>query len=127
MTGFPRSVKGHARASNNGARQVIIVVIAIAAVLGLGAVATDQYLAVAKRQAAGTYHAAKGDDIYTGALLYVPDTGNVCHQWLFDNQNGQFTDKGNVNCDDVADQGLDGPRNWSSARIRVISDGFRAH
>ena len=24
---------------------------------------------------------------------------------LFDNQNGQFTDKGDINCDDVADQG----------------------
>jgi hypothetical protein len=55
----------------------------------------------------------------------MPETGNVCHQWQFDNQNGQFTDKGDVNCDDVADQRLDSPKNWSSSRIRVISDGFR--
>ena len=125
MTRSHRPMKGHARADNR-AQQVFIVVIALAAVLGLGAVATDQYLAVVtKRQAAGTYRAAKGDDIYTGALLYMPETGNVCHQWLFDNQNGQFTDKGDINCDAVADQGVDGPKNWSSARIRVISDGFR--
>jgi hypothetical protein len=125
MTPSHRSMKSHAGAGN-GAQQVFVVVIALAAVLGLGAVATDQYLAVVtKRQAAGTYRAAKGDDIYTGALLYMPETGNVCHQWLFDNQNGQFADKGNINCDAVADQGIDDPKNWSSARIRVISDGFR--
>ncbi|MFZ0777183.1 MAG: hypothetical protein WAM74_11900 [Xanthobacteraceae bacterium] len=125
MTRYARPVKGHARGDNR-AQQVFIVVIALAAVLGLGGVATDQYLAaVTKRQAGGTYRAAKGDDIYTGALLYMPETGNVCHQWLFDNQDGQFTDKGEVNCDDVADQGLDSPKNWSSSRIRVISDGFR--
>lgn len=127
MNRFPHPVKRHARAGN-GAQQVFVVVFAIAAVLGLGAVATDQYLAVmTKREAGGTYRVAKGDDIYAGALLYVPETGNVCHQWLFDNQNGQFTDKGNVNCNDVADQELDGPKNWSSARMRVISNGFLAH
>jgi hypothetical protein len=125
MTRYARSTKANARADNR-AQQVFIVVIALAAVLGLGGVATDQYLgAVSKRQAGGTYRAAKGDDIYTGALLYMPETGNVCHQWQFDNQNGQFTDKGDINCDAVADQGVDGPKNWSSSRIRVISDGFR--
>jgi hypothetical protein len=126
MTRFPRSVESHAHAGN-GAQQAFIVVIAFAAVLGLGALAIDKYLAMTNRAAGDTYQAAKGDGIYTGALLYVPETGNVCHQWLFDNQNGQFTDKGNVNCDEVADQGLDGPKNWSTARIRVIRDGFRAH
>jgi hypothetical protein len=125
MTRSRRSGKSHAGAGN-GAQQVFVVVIVLAALLGLGAVASDQYLAVVtKRQAGGTYSAAKGDDIYTGALLYMPETGNVCHQWLFDNQNGQFADKGNINCDAVADQGIDDPKNWSSARIRVISDGFR--
>jgi len=69
-------MKGNARADNR-AQQVFIVVIALAAVLGLGGVATDQYLAaVTKRQAGGTYRAAKGDDIYTGALLYMLARGN---------------------------------------------------
>lgn len=126
MNRFPRSAKRHGRAGN-GAGQVFIVVIAIASVLGLGALATDQYLTIAKRQSAGTFESARGNAIYTGSILYVPDTGNRCHQWLFDNQNGRFNDKGDINCDDVADQELDGPKNWSTARIRVISDGFRDH
>ena len=74
MTPSHRSMKGHAGADNR-AQQVFIVVIALAAVLGLGAVATDQYLAVVtKRQAAGTYRAAKGDDyLHRRAPLYARD------------------------------------------------------
>jgi len=128
MTRFPRPGQNRARAmrADNGTRQVSIVVIAIASVLGLGVLATDQYLATA-RQGAGTFESANGNAIYNGSILYVPDTGSVCHQWQFDNRNGQFNDKGNVNCDDVADQEVNGSKNLSSARIRVISDGFREH
>ncbi len=126
MTRFPRPVKRHAYA-DNGARQVFIVVIAIASVLGLGALATDQYLTIAKRQSAGTFEAAQGNAVYNGSILYVPETGDLCHQWRFDNRNGQFADKGDINCGDVAEQELDGPKNWSTARMRVISDGFRDH
>ena len=125
MTRFPRPAKQR-RSAGNGARQVLIVVVAIAAVIGLGALATGQYLVATKRRAAGTYEAAKGDDIYTGSILYMPDTSDVCHQWLFDNQNGQFTDKGSVDCAAAADRD-DGPKSWSAARIRVISTGFRDH
>lgn len=130
MTRFPRPVhrSGQSRArADNGARQVVIVVVAILSVLGLGALATDQYLAIAKRQAAGSFESANGNAIYTGSILYVPDMGNICHQWQFDNRNGQLNDKGDVNCDAVGDQELNGPKNWSTARIRVISDGFRDH
>jgi hypothetical protein len=126
MTRFPRPETRPARAGN-GAQQAIIAVVAIAAVLGFGVLATDQYLVAAKRQVAGTYMAAKGDDIYTGSILYMPDTSNVCHQWLFNNQNGQFIDKGNVNCEEAANQAFDGPKAWSAARIGVISAGFRDH
>jgi hypothetical protein len=124
MTRFPRRGARRARAGG-GAQQAAIAAVAIAAVLGLGALTTGQYLVAAKRQAARTYTPAKGDDIYTGAVLYMPDTGDVCHQWLFNNQNGQFTDKGNINCEEAAEQGLDGPKAWSAARIGVISAGFR--
>jgi hypothetical protein len=56
----------------------------------------------------------------------MPDTSNVCHQWLFDNHSGQFTDNGNVDCLRAAYRGaLDGPKQWSAARVRVISTGFR--
>jgi hypothetical protein len=111
----------------NGSRQTLVAAVAIAAVLGLSAVATDQYIAVAKRQAAnGTYAAAKDDDIYTGSILYMPDAAdNVCHQWLFDNQTGDFADNGSVDCNSAAYRGFDGPKRWSAARIKVISDGFR--
>lgn len=126
MTRFSRPLKTHAR-SGHSAGQVFIVVTVIASVLGLGALATDQYLAIAKRQTEGTFESAKGDAIYSGSILYVPDTGNVCHQWQFDNRNGQFNDKGDANCSDVADQEFNGAKNWSTARIRVISDGFRDH
>ncbi len=99
--------------------------VAIASVLGLGAFATDQYLTIAKRQTEGTFEPANGNAIYTGSMLYVPDSGNVCYQWQFDNRNGQLSDKGDVNCDAAAGQELNGAKNWSTARIRVISDGFR--
>jgi hypothetical protein len=124
MTRYSRSGQHRARA-DNGARQASIAVIVIASVFGLGALATGHYLTAAARQSPGTFEpAANGKTVYTGSVVYMPDAGNVCHQWQFNNLNGQFTDKGVVNCD--AD-GLDGPKNWSTARIRVISDGFRDH
>jgi len=126
MNRFPRPTR--ARPVNH-TRQTLVVAIAIAAVLGLAAVATDQYMTIAKRAAAGgTYRAADDDDIYTGSVLYMPDAAsNVCHQWLFDNANGRFADNGVVDCNSAAYQGFDGPKRWSAARIKVISDGFRDH
>jgi hypothetical protein len=126
MTRYSHPGRHHVHA-DNGTRQVIIVVVAIASVLGLGAFATDQYLTIAKRQSEGTFETASGNAIYTGSMLYVPDTGNVCHQWQFDNRSGQMSDKGTINCEDAAGQELNGAKNWSTARIRVIRDGFRAH
>jgi len=127
MNRFSRPAKARSR-PGHGTRQTLVVAIAIGAVLALGAVATDQYIAVAKRAAAGgTYQASKDDGIYTGSILYMPDAAsNVCHQWLFDNQNGQFADNGKVDCE-RAYRGLDGPKHWSAARIQVISSGFRDH
>lgn len=129
MTRFPRPGQSrvHAVSADNGTWQVSIVVIAIASVLGLGLLATDQYLATAKRRAGGAFESANGNAIYSGSILYVPETGDGCHQWQFDNRNGHFNDKGAVNCDDVADHELNGSKDLSSARIRVISDGFRDH
>lgn len=113
------------RRATGGSRQTFIAIAAIGAVLGLGAMATNEYVTAAKREAAGgTYPAPKDDDIYTGSILYMPGTGNLCHQWLYDNKNGRFADAGSVNCD-AADQDASGPRQWSAARIKVISDGFR--
>jgi hypothetical protein len=78
--------------------------------------------------AAAVALAADDDDIYTGSILYMPDSGNACRQLLFDNQNGQFTDNGYVDCDRAAYRGTDTtPKHWSAARVRVISSGFRDH
>ncbi|MGC1776976.1 MAG: hypothetical protein WBB34_03460 [Xanthobacteraceae bacterium] len=125
MNRFARPAMTRPRAAG-GSRQTFIAVVAIGAVLALGAVATNDYVKAANREAAGdTYPAPQGDDIYTGSIVYMPGTDNLCHQWLFDNQNGRFADIGSVDCDSTAYQGTDGPRQWSAARIKVISDGFR--
>jgi len=127
MKRISRPAKTRSRASG-GSGQAVIAVAAIAATLALAALATDQYGTAAKRQAAvRTAAASNDDDLYTGSILYMPDTSNVCHQWLFDNQNGQFTDNGTVNCERAAYHGLDGPKSWSAARMKVISTGFRDH
>jgi hypothetical protein len=126
MTSFSRPARTRSRPAG-GPRQTLIAIIAVGGVLALGAVATNEYVTAAKREAAGdTYSASKDDDIYTGSILYMPDTSNLCHQWLFDNQSGQFADNGSVDCE-TASQGFDGPKRWSAARVKVISDGFRDH
>ena len=40
---------------------------------------------------------------------------------------GRFTDNGAVDCENAAYRGVDGnlSKQWSSARARVIADGFR--
>ena len=124
MNRFPRPAKKRARARNGV--QEILTVVAIGVTLGFGAFATDSYI-VAKRHVAAAKPAAGSDDeIYTGSILYMPDTSNVCHQWLFDNHNGQFSDNGYVDCEQAFYQGSpDSPKQWSAARVRVISTGFR--
>lgn len=126
MNAFPRFAKTQQRVGN-GSRQIFIVVVALGALLALGALATDRYITAAKSQPAAAVDASNDADIYTGSVLYMPDTSDVCHQWLFNNQNGRLTDNGNVSCEDAEYQGLDGPKRWSAARIRVISIGFRDH
>jgi hypothetical protein len=126
MSRFPRPAKKARRRARNGSRQALAVV-AIAVALGLGALAADEY-AMAKRQTTAAAKALSDDEIYTGSILYMPNDGNVCRQLLFDNHNGRFTDNGNVDCERAAYQGsLDSPKQWSAARLRVISTGFLQH
>ena len=66
------------------------------------------------------------DGIYTGSILYLPYEGTNCRQILFDNRNGRLTDKGYVDCQNAeAQSGISSPKQWSAARVKVISDGFR--
>ena len=59
----------------------------------------------------------------------MPQEGRNCRQMLFDNNTGRFTDNGSVDCENAAYRGVDGnqSKQWSSARARVIADGFRQH
>jgi hypothetical protein len=119
----PRSSIKRRRASG-GWRQAWVV-IAFGITLALAALAGDEYV-VLKRQAAAAANAPGDEEIYTGSILYMPDEGNVCRQLLFDNHDGHFADNGYVDCERAFYQGgPDAPKQWSAARLRVISNGFR--
>ncbi len=123
MTRYPRMKK-----LTRSNLHEILTLSALGATLALGVVATDQYV-VANRHAAAARAAAvaaSDEEIYTGSILYMPDSSNICHQWMFDNHNGQFSDNGYVNCERAFYQDSpDSPKQWSAARVRVISSGFR--
>jgi hypothetical protein len=103
-------------------------VIAMGALLAVGMYATGKYIA-ARQQASAAQSAAaaaSAGEFYTGSILYMPDEGRACHQLLFDNRTGHFSDNGSVDCVNAAYQGANGaPKLWSAARARVISSGFR--
>ena len=103
-------------------------VVAVGAVLGTGLFAIADYFTVQHwvRPAAAARNAG---EIYTGSVLYMPQEGRNCRQMLFDNHTGRFTDNGSVDCENAAYRGVDGnlSKQWSSARARVIADGFRQH
>jgi hypothetical protein len=105
-----------------GSRQTMIVA-AVGALLALSLLATGGY-AVSKKQSALVATALNDDEIYTGSILYVPDEGRICHQILFNNLTGLLRDNGRVDCERAAYHGDDSMR-LSSARVRVISTGFR--
>jgi hypothetical protein len=103
-------------------------VIAIGALLAVGLYATGKYIAARQQVSAAqsAAAAASAGEFYTGSILYMPDEGRTCHQRLFDNRTGHFSDNGSVDCVNAAYQGASGaPKLWSAARARVISSGFR--
>jgi hypothetical protein len=104
-------------------------VVAVGALLGTGLFAIADYFTAqhwVRPAPAATRNAA---EIYTGSVLYMPQEGRNCRQMLFDNQTGRVTDNGSVDCENAAYRGVDGnvPKQWSSARARVIANGFRQH
>lgn len=126
MNRFSRPANAHPTAGT-GLRQAFVVVLGLAALLVLGAVATDQIVAMAQHRADAKFPTLDKNEIYTGSILYIPKTNEKCHQWLFDNRSGRFTDNGNINCEVAESEGMDGPEQTSAARIKGISDGFRTH
>jgi hypothetical protein len=103
-------------------------VVAVGAVLGTGLFAIADYFTEQHWVRPATA-ARDAGDTYTGSVLYMPQEGRNCRQMLFDNNTGRFTDNGAVDCESAAYRGVDGnvPKQWSSARARVIADGFRQH
>jgi len=106
--------------------QSVTSVLALGVVLGMGYFATDEIVTARKRAAAAAAPRPSADELYAGSILYMPDDGRLCHQFLFDNRGGRFRDAGVVDCAGAAYQGSDStPKQWSSDRMRVISSGFR--
>ena len=103
-------------------------VVAVGVVFGTSLFAIADYSTVQHWVRPATA-ARNAGEIYTGSVLYLPQEGRNCHQMLFDNQTGRFTDNGSVDCENAAYRGVDGnlAKQWSSARARVIADGFRPH
>jgi hypothetical protein len=118
------------RRARNGTRQILIV-LAVGSLVALGGLATGEYVMTKRQTSAAALADAKGSngqEIYTGSILYVPDRGSNCRQLLFDNRTGRFTDNGYVDCEKAAYRGSkEVPKQWSAARLRVISDGFVQH
>jgi hypothetical protein len=103
-------------------------VVAVGGLLGTGLFAIADYFTVQHWVKPATA-ARNAGEIYTGSVLYMPQEGRNCRQMLFDNNTGRFTDNGSVDCENAAYRGVDGnqSKQWSSARARVIADGFRQH
>ena len=104
-------------------------VVAVGALLGTGLFAIADYFTEQHWVRPAAPAARNAGEIYTGSVLYMPQEGRNCRQMLFDNHTGRFTDNGSVDCENAAYRGVDGnlSKQWSSARTRVIADGFRQH
>jgi hypothetical protein len=63
------------------------------------------------------------DEIYTGSILFTPPEGKICHQILFDNRTGGFSDNGNVDCEFAVYHGAEA-KHLPTARLWAISKGF---
>jgi hypothetical protein len=139
MAGHTRRSRRRKRAGD--AIRHTLIVISAGAVLAVGLFAAGDYVVATRRATTSvkaflkpatdrtdtkTAAAAGDDEIYTGSILYIPYEGTNCRQLLFDNRNGRFTDNGDVDCVHAAYQsGIGSPKQWSAARVKVISTGFR--
>jgi hypothetical protein len=120
--------RAHRKRGRSESIRQTLGVIAVGALIGTSLFVTGEYVTTRLR-ASPARAGANGGEVYTGSILYTPDEGRTCHQLLFDNQTGRFTDNGSVDCENAAYKGMDGglPKQWSAARARVIADGFRQH
>lgn len=121
------------RPARDGSRQIAVVA-AVAVCLVLGAFATGEYVTESQRKTAPAATAAavvvaktgRADELYTGSILYMPNEGKLCRQFLFDNHTGRFSDNGVVDCVRAAYRGTnEPPKQWSFDRMRAVSSGFQ--
>lgn len=103
-------------------RQAFSAVVAVGLVLAVGLVATDQYKAMQER----AVDAAPSDaETFSGSILFMSEAGQTCHQLLFDNHTGHFTDNGYVDCARAAYQDTDTKsEELSASRAQGIASGF---
>jgi hypothetical protein len=122
-----RARRQKARPQKRDAVRQTLAVIAIGALLGGSLFATGEYITARQKPAAAAaaLATASDDEIYTGSILYMPNEGRNCHQLLFDNRSGRFTDNGYVDCVNAAYRSPTDAKQWSAARVRVISNNFR--
>jgi hypothetical protein len=106
-------------------RQVVAVVAAMAAGLSAGLFAAENIELA--QPLTGPAIAPSDDEIYTGSILFVPDDGMICRQFLFDNRTGRLFYNGSVDCElrygEDTTSGAAMP--WSSMRTKIISEAFR--
>jgi hypothetical protein len=123
ITRFPRPPKRRRR-SWSALQQAAAASFALVACLGIGILGTDEY--VARRKAADAAAAFRDEHRYTGSIVFYPNFGLTCHQLLFNNLDGQFTDNGYVDCARALYPAADAtPKMLSAARTEVIRDSFR--
>jgi hypothetical protein len=125
MNRRPRQRK--ARPQKRDAVRQTLAVIAVGALLGGSLFATGEYIAARQKAAAAAaaVATASDDEIYTGSILYMPDEGRTCRQLLFNNRSGRLSDNGYVDCVNAAYRSPSESKQWSVARVRVISNNFR--
>jgi hypothetical protein len=122
-----RARQRQARPQKRDTVRQTLAVIAVGALLGGSLFATGEYITARQKAAAAAaaVATARDDEIYTGSILYMPDEGRTCRQLLFNNRSGRFTDKGYVDCVNAAYSSPTEAKQWSVARVRVISNNFR--
>jgi hypothetical protein len=122
-----RARQQKARPHKRDAVRQTLAVIAVGALLGGSLFATGEYISARQKAAAvaSAIATASDDEIYTGSILYMPNEGRTCRQLLFNNRSGRFTDKGYVDCVNAAYRSPTEAKQWSVARVRVISNNFR--
>jgi hypothetical protein len=100
------------------------VVFIVAVFLSLGLFLSGKYVTWGSHTAPPLASAPSDDEIYTGSILFTPPEGAICHQILFDNRTGGFSDNGNVDCEIAAYQGTTRANHWPTVRLWAISRAF---